>query len=411
MDRNKATANEVIGRVLEDLTKQNYSNFTIGRYRHCYNGLRRYMEKLGQEHYTAKTGLDYISQKFGIEIEGLYGKHPANVRSTIRALQVLWDYNEYGSMVVKIRPGRKEFECPAQFSEEYNAFIDECRMRGYTPMGKTSLFSIIRKLLLFLNDAGVSRSSELTIERIHKFITSYSGCSTRYLATIISVLRNYLGFLFSKAYLLKDITPVLPKVKISRGGLIPSSWKKEDIQKLLSAIDRNNPEGKRDYAILLMVTRLGLRASDIRTLKLRNINWNRKEISIVMQKTKQPLTLPLLDDIGWALVDYLKNGRPDTVSDYVFIRHKAPYDGFSDHNCLSRMIGRRMSKAGIKMAGKHGLHSLRSTLARVMLENEAPLPVISAALGHQNIQTTSIYLSIDIEGLKKCALDPEEVCP
>jgi len=203
----------------------------------------------------------------------------------------------------------------------------------------------------------------------------------------------------------------LPKVKISRGGFLPSSWKKEDVQKLLSAIDRNNPEGKRDYAILLMVTRLGLRASDIRTLKLRNINWNRKEISIVMQKTKQPLTLPLFGDIGWALIDYLKNGRPGTVSDYVFIRHKAPYDGFSDHNCLSRMIGRRMSKAGIKMAGKHGLHSLRSTLARVMLENEAPLPVISAALGHQNIQTTSIYLSIDIEGLKKCALDPEEVCP
>ena len=125
MDRNKATANEVIGRVLEDLTKQNYSDYTIRKYRHCYNGLRRYIGKLGQEHYTAETGLDYIRQKFGIKIEGLYGKHPPNVRSTIRALQVLWDYNEYGSMVVKIRPGCKEFGCPAQFAEEYNAFIDE----------------------------------------------------------------------------------------------------------------------------------------------------------------------------------------------------------------------------------------------------------------------------------------------
>ena len=207
-----------------------------------------------------------------------------------------------------------------------------------------------------------------------------------------------------------NLSVCLPKVRIMRNAFIPFVWEREDVKRLLESIDRHNPEGKRDYAILLLVTRLGLRVSDIRSLKLTDLNWNRKTLSIVMQKTKQPLELPLLDDVGWAIIDYLKNGRPQTVSDRVFIRHKAPYTGFSDLNNLGRMLGRRIHRAGIDMSGyKEGLHALRSTLARVMLENGTPLPVISEALGHQSIQTTSIYLKIDMDGLRNCVIDPEEV--
>jgi len=165
-----------------------------------------------------------------------------------------------------------------------------------------------------------------------------------------------------------------------RNSFIPAVWEQENVKKLLESIDRQNPKGKRDYAILLLVSRLGLRAGDIRSLTLSNLNWNRKEISITMQKTKQPLELPLLDDVGWAIIDYLKNGRPYSISDYVFIRHKAPYDGFADHNSFHKMLVRHLNKANIQMGDqKHGLHSLRSTLARVLLEQGTPLPVISEA--------------------------------
>lgn len=200
-------------------------------------------------------------------------------------------------------------------------------------------------------------------------------------------------------------------MRITRNPFIPSVWEQTDVKKLLESIDRQNPKGKRDYAIFLLVARLGLRVGDIRALKLSNINWNRKVISILMQKTKQPLELPLLDDVGWAIIDYLKAGRPQTTSDSVFIRHKAPYDGFADHNCLHKMVVRHMLRARIEMKDqKHGLHSLRSTLALTLLENGTPLPVISEALGHQSVQTTSIYLKIDMKGLRNCVIDPEEVC-
>ncbi|MCK5462790.1 MAG: tyrosine-type recombinase/integrase, partial [Bacteroidales bacterium] len=270
---------------------------------------------------------------------------------------------------------------------------------------------ILQKFLVFLDDEGVTSSNKITNGMIIKYLSSYSGNSTRYIANVISTLRNYLTFLYQDGIIETDLAICLPKVRVTRNAFIPSVWKQEDVKRLLDSIDRHNPRGKRDYAILLLVTRLGLRVSDIRSLRLTDLNWNRKILSIIMQKTKQPLELPLLDDIGWAIIDYFKNGRPQTISDCVFIRHKAPYDGFADHNNLSRMLGRHMNRAGVDMSDrKQGFHSLRSTLACVMLKNGTPLPVISEALGHQNIQTTSIYLKIDMDGLRNCVIDPEEVC-
>ena len=411
MNQKKKTIEEIIVLVLEYLKELNYSEGTIKKYRSCYNGLQRYMEEIGEEYYTAETGLDYICQKYEIKIEELCGKQPRGIRITIRTLQVLWDYCEYGSMVTTRKRGYKEHDAPIQFAEEYNAFFEECIIRNYTPSGKNTLLSAIRKFLNFMNDLGLSSSKMINIEQINKFLASYSGRNTSTISTVISYIRSYLNFIRDNGYIHDDLAAKLPKIKISRNAILPSSWKQEDVCKMLNTIDRNNPEGKRDYTILLIVTRLGLRVSDIRTLKLSSINWVRKEISIVMQKTKQPLTLPLFDDIGWAIIDYLKNGRPNTISEFIFIKHIVPYDGFSDSNCFNVMIGKRMNKAGLRRSKKQGMHSLRNTLARVMLENEAPLPVIAEVLGHQNIQTTKHYLHIDVEGLKRCALDPEEVTP
>ena len=146
-------------------------------------------------------------------------------------------------------------------------------------------------------------------------------------------------------------------------------------------------------------------------MKLSSLNWNRKSIALNMMKTKQPIELPLLDDIGWAVIDYLKNGRPATSCDNLFVRHRPPFNAFGETENFHRSLHRYMVKAGLATAMnvRHGMHSLRSTLAKNMLEAQAPLPVISEILGHQNINTTSFYLKIDIEGLRKCALDPEEV--
>ncbi len=409
-DRKRIPARKIISQIILDLKEQKYAEYTIYRYQLCYQRLLEFMEQRGQQFYYSDIGIEYIKAKFGITIEGLFGTHPPDLRETIRALQVLWDYSEYGTVVIKLRPKHKPFESPDGFKSSLDAFETDHSQRGLADHTHKTRIHVIKKFIIFINDAKVTSPEQIDANHIQKFISSYSACSTRYIATIVSVLKSFLGLLFTEELVTADLRGCLPHVRIMRQAFVPSSWKVEDVRKMLDSIDRNNPEGKRDYAILLLVTRLGLRVSDIRNLRLGNLNWTRKIITITMSKTKRPLELPLLEDVGWSLIDYLKNGRPESKSDCVFIRHKAPYTGFSDSNTLHRMLSRRMNRAGISMKGqKHGLHSLRSTLARQMLENGTPLPVISETLGHVSVQTTSNYLKIDLNGLKNCVIDPEEV--
>ena len=409
-DRKRIPARKIISQILLDLKEQKYAEYTIYRYQLCYERLLEFMKQRGEQFYHSGIGIEYIQEKFGITIEGLFGTHPPELRETIRALQVLWDYSEYGTVVIKLRPKHKPFESPDGFKSALGAFEADYIKRGLAEHTHITRMHVIKKFIIFINDAKVTSPEQINANHIQKFISSYSACSTRYIATLVSVLKIFLGLLFTEELVTADLRSCLPHVRVMRQAFVPSSWKVEDVQKMLDSIDRNNPEGKRDYAIVLLVTRLGLRVSDIRNLRLGNLNWTRKNITITMFKTKRPLKLPLLDDVGWSLIDYLKNGRPESKSDCVFIRHKAPYTGFSDSNTLHRLLSRRMNRAGISMKGqKHGLHSLRSTLARQMLENGTPLPVISETLGHVSVQTTSIYLKIDLNGLKNCVIDPEEV--
>lgn len=131
----------------------------------------------------------------------------------------------------------------------------------------------------------------------------------------------------------------------------------------------------------------------------------------MQHKTKQRVSYPLLDDIGWAIIDYLKHGRPATASPHLFVRHSAPFETFGTHANLHHIITRYTRLAGIRLrtGASRGMHSLRHTLAGVLLEQGTPLPVIAEILGHMSPLSTGVYLKIDLEGLLQCALDPDEV--
>jgi integrase len=179
----------------------------------------------------------------------------------------------------------------------------------------------------------------------------------------------------------------------------------------LGAIDRGNPSGKRDYAIILLVARLGLRVGDVNNLKLENIDWRKAILEIVQNKTHNPIRLPLLKDVGWALIDYIKNGRPKVDLRYVFLTHVPPIKGFANDNHLHATIEKYMILAGIQNQPrkKRGMHSLRHSLANRMQENREPAHAISSALGHASPDSASVYVKTDIELLRECALVPSEV--
>ena len=140
-------------------------------------------------------------------------------------------------------------------------------------------------------------------------------------------------------------------------------------------------------------------------LHFSNIDWENDRIRLTQVKTGNPLELPLLTDVGEAIIAYLRNGRPHTESDHVFVRMKPPFTAFHP-GAVGALVHEHLVKAGIHVEGrKAGSHALRHSLASRLLEHEIPLPVISEILGHVNTQTTMTYLRIDISELKKCALE------
>ena len=171
-----------------------------------------------------------------------------------------------------------------------------------------------------------------------------------------------------------------------------------------------SPKGKRDYAIILIACRLGLRCTDIKNLCFENFNWTEKKLCFTQSKTGQPMELPLVPDVGLAVIDYLKYGRPKVDSSRIFVRHTAPFLPFAEGDHLDQLIRAYMVKAHIPMRGKHrGMHSLRHTMSSVLLEKDTPLPVISDIIGHLDTNSTAVYLKVDMERLAECPLDFEEV--
>ena len=229
-------------------------------------------------------------------------------------------------------------------------------------------------------------------------------------ARIVSDMRSFLRFLTMRGIVQKDLSAALPRIRVPRDAKIPSVWEQELIVRLLEAVDRSSAKGKRDYAILLLACRLGLRAGDIRTLKLDQLHWEDSTIEMTQSKTGAPLRLPLTSDVGDALIDYLKSGRPQTTHREVFLKVNPRFDPFAGNN-LHHIVTYWRLLAGIQFRTpqKHGAHSLRHTLATRLLEKGTPFTTIAEILGHSSLESTRIYAKADVEALRSVALDPEEV--
>jgi site-specific recombinase XerD len=196
---------------------------------------------------------------------------------------------------------------------------------------------------------------------------------------------------------------------LARDGRLPSVWRSADVEALLAAVDRGSPKGKRDYAILVLACRLGMRVSDIRGLCLEHLHWREGRIEMAQTKTGAPLVLPLSEEVGAALIDYLQHGRPVTHHREVFLRLKAPVEPFGNNDNLHHILTFYRQRAGIALPAqaRKGLHSLRHTLATRLLEAGTALETIAGILGHLSPESTQIYAKVDIETLRRAALDPE----
>ena len=266
----------------------------------------------------------------------------------------------------------------------------------------------IAKVTKYIKKDGINYISKLSNKNILDYILKLNHYSQGTKYGIASKLRIFFRFMYVNKFTTKDFSLVIPQMKINHNNKISRTiLSTDEINKTIKAIDTSAKFGKRDYAIILLLAKLGLRFSDIKNLKFENINWQMNIINVVQHKTKKIVTLPLLENIGTAIIEYIKNGRPNVDSEYIFLNDSNTK--FSDKESFSHVVKKYLKLANIDISGKKyiGTYSLRHSLASSLLQKRIPLSTISSILGHSDINNTAIYLKIDIESLRECCLDLE----
>ena len=323
----------------------------------------------------------------------------------LRCINAMAEYQLTGTVDMYLVSTRKKYYFPEAFKDSADAYLSYREYIGISSKSIQISRLYLSRFFAFLNTKNVMSLDTVTVPIVLEFLKSLSSFGKPTINSIMRTVRYYLKYCHDNGIMHEELFSKLPNPHYNRQSRLPSTYTKDEVRKTLDTIDMGNPCGIRDYAIILLIARLGLRSSDVANLRFSNIDWESDRIRLTQVKTGNPLELPLLSDVGEAIINYLKNARPKTESDHVFIRVQPPYTEFRS-GAVGALVHEHLLRAGIHLEGrKSGSHALRHSLASRLLEHEIPLPVISEILGHVNTQTTMTYLRIDINELKKCALE------
>ncbi len=401
---------ELTNQLEKELHRLHYTEASVLQYQRMWRRIATFFQQEDIDHFTEEAGIHFLDKQFNFfELEKA-GKLTQSIINVFRIVRMLGDFQRYGSILRRYYK-QKELLQVNELKKLLQDYQNHCRQKEYAPVTQNHYRKIAEKFLSFLESKGVNQSTDIAFKHTLDYINTLLGYSYKTVELELCGLRSFLRYLYENNFHPENLAEVIPAIKARKQNRIPSVWTQENVIQLLDAIDRGNPAGKRDYAIILLVARLGLRTIDIKHLKLTHLKWHDSRIELIQSKTATVLNLPLLPDVGWAIIDYLKNGRPKVESPYVFLRHIAPLEPFSDEDRLHQIIVKyiKLAKIPISPHKKKGMHSLRHTLASRLLAENTPLPIISDILGHISSDSTAVYLKVDISKLRECALNLEGV--
>ena len=352
-----------------------------------------FIESVGNEFCDAKIGT-HVSTKDLKKSQRVY----------LRATRMLISYQKEGC--IEDRAPRVEHIYSGTQGKWITQYLDYLQdTKQLRPASILSAENYLYMFYVFMRDNcyDVVRVNFNLIEQFHQS-QSYAPASRHHSS---SAIRQYLRYLCDQGLTSKDYSIYVARDNFRRASEIPTTYTEEEIRRTLASVDRASAIGKRDYLILLLAAEYGWRNSDISKFALGQINWDKNTIYLAQSKTDVPVEFPLLSSVGNAIINYLKNARPDSDADEVILsvkpsRKTKPLSG----QAISVIVAQHLENAAIKdwHSKKHGTHSFRHSLASNMLKNDVMLPVISSVLGHSSSESTKVYLKVDTGKLRMCAL-------
>jgi len=409
----EADVRAAAGCVLTALREAGRSEGTIRRHQVVLDRFAAFLAGRGLNSASDQVCLDFIASQTGTRLGAL--REPVrdkDVQAVRRPVVLMADALAGRAVVIDQPVIPVKDGCPARFRLLRDDYVASCRARGNAEATVVTKGKAVSRFLGYLDEAGAGDLAVLGVRDVSGFLLRQRGLRRKTIAGMRSSLADFLAFLAAAGRTPQDLAGRLPPHRHLRHESEPHLWTADEIRRVLAVIDRQSATGKRDYAMILATARLGLRISDLRQLGLGDLDWRAKRITIVQHKTGRPLSLPLLDDVGWAIIDYVRHGRPETACAKVFVKHRHPFGAFGGASSVASRLSRYAARAGIEFPRGQvcGMHSLRGALAVAMIGNGAPMPVVSAVLGHASSDTTqAYYLRFDVERLRCCALDVEDV--
>jgi site-specific recombinase XerD len=275
--------------------------------------------------------------------------------------------------------------------------------RGLSTRTVIHYLPTVRAFLSERFGAGPVALDELTAKDIPGFILRHAKrVGPRHVQLITTVLRCFFRFLRERGEISMDLAASVPSVADWRLSELPKFLEPEHVERLLETCNQTTDAGRRDHAVLLLLARLGLRAGEVVHMELDDIDWENGAI-MVRGKSRREDRLPLPTDVGEALAAYLSEARPRCPSRTVFLRLRAPRQGFSSSVAICDIVRRALARAGLH-PGRKGSHLLRHALAVKMLRGGASLAEIGEILRHELPTTTEIYAKVDVASLRALAL-------
>ncbi len=397
---------ELVSGLDAELVRLGYKPSTMVWYRGCWRRLERFFASSGVEDFSLDVAMTWVDEACG----GFFAKEQAGTLKPtdvylFRVAQMLDDFAVHGAVLR--RYSRTVSKLAADQADTLAGFQTWLQANDSAASTVRAYGTVAGELLAFSGRRGGLASLDARV--IDAFVATLAGYQAKTVEHKLCAVRSFLRFAGSHGLVDGAVLAVVPAAKSTRQARIPSVWDSAEVTKILEAVDRANPSGKRDYAIILLITRLGLRGIDVKRLRFSDLDWPGNRLSVVQAKTGHRVQLPLLKDVGWAVIDYIRSGRPRCDCSEVFIRHTAPIGPFSDQDHLHQILVKHARVAHVALGEKprHGMHSLRHTLATRLLENGTPIEQIADILGHQSVTATGVYLKSSLGLLAKCALDPD----
>lgn len=394
-----------INNIREEAIKLGFAISTIDGYRKVWN---QFIKWKNEEDfiYNENDYSIFLLEHYNFDVNKYNSKSKSRHQLLMRSKRILDNFDEYKKIFIKNQK-IKHNDLPNEWNQILDNYLNFSKNVKQNSKGTINVKEkFLKKELYYFVKNNLENLSDFSNDHIRMYVNDAINDGKSTTIKKMYIFREFLVYLFMENIIRDDLSIYIPKIKQKNRIKIPTYIKQDKIEQLLDSITKNTKTEIRDYAIILIAARYGLRISDILNIKLKDINWKDHKITIIQPKTGNLNSFPLTKEVGWAIIDYIKNSRPKCENEYLFVKSKYSFDKMEQFYRFNSYFDKIYTTTN--NFNKKGIHNLRHSLAKNMLDNGIPISTIASTLGHKDLNTTSkTYLKIDIQNLKKCGLEVE----